>query len=128
MPEIAAAARPKFLTHLGAVVVGALTFVGTCRGIDRVLPFPAVPAVGPKYRYFAANRDNYDVLFLGSSRFYHQIIPREFDAAVEKLTGQRLRSFNAAYDAVWPPESYYYLRKLLELRPGKLRWVVIDAM
>lgn len=122
------AARPHFLTHLGALLVGAVAFAATCYGVARVLPFPAVDAIAPKYRYFAEHRDEYDVLFLGSSRFYHQIIPAEFDAAVEKLTGRRPRSFNAAYDAVWPPESYYFLRRLLQLRPAKLRWVVIDSL
>jgi hypothetical protein len=128
MPEAPPPARAKFLTHLAATIVGAAAFVLAGLGISALLPFPEVPAIAPKYLHLAAHGDAYDVLFIGSSRFYHQIIPREFDDAVEKLTGRRPRSFNAAYDAVWPPESFYLLRKLLALRPAKLRWVVIDAM
>jgi hypothetical protein len=63
------------------------------------------------------------VLFLGSSRFYHQIIPAQFDAAVGDV-----RSFNFGYDGMWPPESFYLLRQLLALRPARLKWVVIDLM
>lgn len=93
-----------------------------------MLPFPDVPAVGAKYRWFAQHKDDLDVLFIGSSRFYHQIVPKEFDEQVARATGQKVRSFNAAYDAMWPPESYYFLRKLLALHPRHLKWVVIDAM
>lgn len=123
-----AAKSGNLLTHVCAFLVGLGVFVGTCFAFTKSLPFPDVSAIAPKYRYFAQNRDKFDVLFIGSSRFYHQIIPAEFDAAVEKLTGHRTHSFNAAYDAVWPPESYYYLRQLLALKPANLRWVVIDAM
>jgi hypothetical protein len=123
-----AAKSANAAAHLGAFFVGVIAFAATCLVFVVTLPFPEVSAIAPKYRYFARNRDKFDVLFLGSSRVYHQVIPAEFDAAVEKLTGHRTHSFNAAYDAVWPPESYYYLRQILALRPSKLRWVVIDAM
>lgn len=129
MAETASAPeRDRIWRHVLAVFVALAAFVAGCWAIRAAMPFPNVPALGPKYRHLAAHRDRYDMLFVGSSRFYHHIIPAEFDAAVEKLTGFRPRSFNAAYDAVWPPESYYFLRKLLALRLPRLRWVVIDAM
>ncbi len=128
MAEVPARGQATLLTHFAAAFIGLAAFGGVCLGIARALPMPEVPSVSPKYRYFADNRDKYDTIFLGSSRFYHQIIPREFDDAVEKLTGRRTRSFNIAYDAVWPPESYFLLRELLALKPAKLRWVLIDAM
>ena len=94
-----------------------------CALLGRLAPFPEVPGIFPKWSYFAKNRDRIDVLFLGSSRFYHQIIPAQFDAAVG-----RGRSFNFGYDGMWPPESFYLLRQLLALRPARLKWVVIDLM
>ena len=94
-----------------------------CALVGKLAPFPEVPGIFPKWEYFQANRDRIDVLFIGSSRFYHQIIPAQFDAA----TGAA-HSFNCAYDGMWPPESYYLLRKLLALRPAHLRWVVVDLM
>ena len=51
-----------------------------CALVGRAAPFPEVPGIFPKWEYFQANRDRIDVLFLGSSRFYHQIIPAQFDA------------------------------------------------
>jgi len=38
-----------------------------------------------------------------------------------------MHSFNFGHDAMWPPESYYMLRKLLALHPRHLRWVFIDC-
>jgi hypothetical protein len=97
--------------------------VAGCVLVGRVAPFPEVPGIYPKWSYFAKNKDRIDVLFLGSSRFYHQIIPAQFDAAVGSG-----RSFNFGYDGMWPPESFYLLRQLLALRPARLKWVVIDLM
>lgn len=99
-----------------------------CAAIYHALPFPRPPGIYQKYLHFAEHRDEYDTLFVGSSRFYHHIIPRQFDATVAAATGQQLRSFNFGYDAMWPPESYYMLRQILALRPTRLRWVFIDMM
>ena len=62
------------------------------------------------------------------SRFYHQIIPAQFDAAVAVGGGPKVRSFNLACDALWPPESYYFLRKILALHSSRLHSVVIEMM
>lgn len=99
-----------------------------CALLFSLQPFPDVPGIGQKYRYFAQHKDRYDILFVGSSRFYHQIIPKQFDAEVEELAQQRLHSFNFGYDGMWPPESYFVVRQLLALRPQRLRWVVVDLM
>ena len=99
-----------------------------CTALRRALPFPEISVIGTKFRYLAAHQENYDVLFVGSSRFFHQIIPKQFDEAIAEATGQKLRSFNIGCDALWPPESYYYLRKILALRSPRLRWVVIEMM
>jgi hypothetical protein len=106
---------------LAAVVLG-------CGVLFSLRPFPDVPGIGPKYQYFRDHKDRYDVLFVGSSRFYHQIIPRQFDEQVSSGTSGSIRSFNFGYDGMWPPESYYVVRQLLALRPANLKWVVIDLM
>ena len=126
--DLPAAAR----TSVGALLLNGALFLAAgalfCTALGRVLPFPEISVVGTKFRYLAAHKDKYDVLFVGSSRFFHQIIPKQFDEAVSEATGQKLRSFNISCDALWPPESYYYLRKILALRSPRLRWVVIELM
>ena len=102
--------------------------IAGCALLGWMAPFPEVPGIFPKWAWFKKHRDQFDVLFLGSSRFYHQIIPKQFDAAVTAAVGAPVHSFNFGYDGMWPPESYYLLRRILALRPARLKWVVIDLM
>jgi hypothetical protein len=90
--------------------------------------YPKVGGVYEKYEHFAAHRDQYNLLFIGSSRFYHQIVPERFDSRVAAISGALVHSFNFGADGMRPPESFYLLRKILALQPPKLRWVVIEMM
>ena len=94
--------------------------VAMCATIRAALPFPKVLGIYQKWLYFSRNKDRYDVLFLGSSRFHHQIIPKQFDERVGSATGQALRSFNFGYDAMWPPDRFWILRQILPMNPAKL--------
>jgi hypothetical protein len=87
-----------------------------------------VPGIGQKYRYVAGHRDSLEILFVGSSRVFHHVIPERFEDRVGAATGHRPESFNFGHDGMWPPESYFVVRKLLELRPPKLKWVFIELM
>ncbi len=109
----------------GACFTAAL--VASAFLIGQLLPFPKVPAIAQKYQYLAENREQIDTLFTGSSRVFHQIDPQQFDAEAATL-GTPTRSANLAYDSIWPPESFYFLRRLLALRPPHLRWVFIELM
>jgi hypothetical protein len=126
--ELPSAAR----ISAGTLLCNASAFLAACAliclGLGATLPFPELPTLEPKYRFFAQRRNDYDVLFLGSSRFFHQIIPKQFDETVAATAGKKLRSFNIACDALWPPESFYFLHQILALRPAHLRWVVIELM
>lgn len=92
------------------------------------MPLGEVQGVGPKYRFLSERKDQFNLIFLGSSRVFHHFLPEQFDEQVAKNSGTTLKSFNFGYDAMWPPESFYMLRKVLALRPAHLRWVLIDLM
>ncbi len=91
------------------------------------LPFPDVPDIAAKWRYFAENKDRFDTIFVGSSRFRHQIIPRFFDEETA-AHGAVTHSLNLSYSGMWPPENFYFLRQLLALRPAHLKWVVFEVI
>jgi hypothetical protein len=112
---------------LSAVCFG-VAFACVCAALGWASPFPEVPGIAPKWNYFQQRREQFNVVFLGSSRFFHQIIPAQFDAAVAAAGGPATRSFNFAYDGMWPPESYYLVRQILATRPPQLKWLVIDLM
>ena len=104
-----------------------MAFAGTCGLLHSHLPFPSVPDLAPRFRYFEEHKDEFNVIFIGSSRIRHGIVPERFDEAAAK-SGFRAHSFNLGYSGMWPPESYYYLRQVLALRPKKLRWVIMELM
>lgn len=113
-------------------LVNAAFFLAVCAAgcalLGRLAPFPDVPGIFPKWAWFQKHKDQFDVLFLGSSRFFRQVIPQQFDAAVAAAGAAPVRSFNFGYDGMWPPESFFLLRQLLDARPARLKWVVIDLM
>ena len=65
-----------------------------------------------------------DTVFIGSSRVFHQFIPRQFDEAM-RAAGQPTRSLNLGVDGMVAPESYFAVEDFLSLHP-RLRWVFIE--
>lgn len=125
--------RPEFRRprRLAKGLLNAACFIAALEGgalvVGLALPFPPVPDVFAKYQYLAENRQQFDTLFVGSSRVFHQIDPQQFDAEVAALGG-RTRSLNLGYSGMWPPESFFFLRQILALRPPRLRWVFLELM
>jgi hypothetical protein len=109
-------------------ILYALCFVGglvACAVVMHpALPRPYVPFLDEKRSRFLADAAETDTVFLGSSRVYHQFIPRQFDAAM-RAAGQPTRSFNLGVDGMVAPESYFAVDDFLRLRP-RLRWVLIE--
>jgi len=123
-PERGPGAAIRALLIVGCFVAAA---AGAAVIIDSRLPFPPVPDIASRFRYFAQHQNEYDTIFVGSSRFRHHIIPQEFDAETA-AGGVTTHSFNLGYSGMWPPESFFYLRQVLALHPAKLHWVVIELM
>ena len=107
------------------VAIGTGAFLLTCMGLHAVLPFPEITAVSQKLRFFAAHKDEFDTLFIGSSRFYFQISPAIFDGVLRE-SGSPTRSFNFGIGGMNLPESAYLLEQVLNTKPRKLRWVFIE--
>lgn len=92
--------------------------------MQRLLPRTAVPVVDEKQSRLLAKAGEFDTVFIGSSRVYHQFIPEQFDAAM-RAAGQPTSSFNYGVDGLLPPESFFATDDLLRHRP-RLRWVFIE--
>jgi len=104
----------------------AAAFLITCVGLHAVLPFPEIDGgVSQKFRFFAAHKDEFDTLFIGSSRIYFQISPVIFDR-VTRESGLPTRSFNFGIGGMYLPETAYLLEQILNLKPRNLRWVFIE--
>jgi hypothetical protein len=118
--------RGTFVRALTSTVIGAAAFLLTCVGLRVVLPFPEIDGgVSQKFRFFAAHKDEFDTLFIGSSRVYFQISPAIFDR-VTRESGMPTHSFNFGIGGMYLPETAYLLEQILNLKPRKLRWVFIE--
>ena len=113
-------ARQAMLFATGLVATGA-----SCLIIHATAPFPDISQLRPKLDYFKQHRDEFDAVFVGSSRIYHHISPQLFDRTVQER-GHEIRSFNFGVHALSPPESFYIVDKILELKPRKLRWLFLE--
>jgi len=113
----------RALTNTG---IGAAAFLITCVGLRVVLPFPEIDGgVSQKFRFFAAHKDEFDTLFIGSSRVYFQISPAIFDR-VTRESGMPTHSFNFGVGGMYLPETAYLLEQILNLKPRNLKWVFIE--
>src|SRR5947207_705973 len=121
--------RPRAGSSLSRGVLNAgiavLAFILTCVGLNAYLPFPEIDVVSLKLRFFQQHRDDFDTVFIGSSRIRHQISPAIFDRTM-RSAGFLTRTFNFGVNAMVPPEDGYVLERLLHGRPRHLRWVFIE--
>ena len=113
----------RALTNTG---IGAAAFLLTCVALRAILPFPEIDGgVSQKFRFFAAHKDEFDTLFIGSSRIYFQISPAIFDR-VTRESGMPTHSFNFGIGGMYLPETAYLLDQILNLKPRNLKWVFIE--
>jgi hypothetical protein len=125
-PPHKAAGRKTFIRALINSAIGATAFLITCIALRTILPFPEIDGgVSQKFRFFAAHKDEFDTLFIGSSRLYFQISPAVFDR-VTRESGLPTNSFNFGIGGMYLPESAYLLEQILNLKPRNLRWVFIE--
>jgi hypothetical protein len=88
---------------------------------------PSIPeGVAEKLAFFTRHKDEFDTLFLGSSRFYYGVSPQSFDA-VTRANGVPTRTFNFGVDGMNPPENFYVLDQILKTQPRRLKWVFVEV-
>ena len=115
--------RPTRAISLSSLALAC--FAVTAIFLGRVAPYPRMGDLDDKLRFFEAHRDEYDVLFFGSSRVFRGVVPTVFDGEMTRL-GVPVRSFNFAVDGMGCHETAALVRRVLGQRPGRLRWVVVE--
>ena len=69
----------------------------------------------------------YDVLFLGDSRSHQGLDPNTFNASYLKLTGQKIKSYNAARPGMQSPFFYFIIKDYLTQSKHTPKAVVVNA-
>lgn len=123
-PPIHGSRRVLRVAFLGLLFCVGL--FGTSAVFHRLLPFPNVPTVKAKIDWLAAHGDEYDTLFVGTSRTFAHIVPELFDRLMAEA-GMPTHSFNLGVNGMRPPEDTYVLEAALAKRRAPLKLVVMEA-
>lgn len=110
----------------GYLLLFTTSLLAVGRGISAIVPWPAEYGLQAKFEHFAHHRDEYEAVFIGSSRMFRGVDPTVFDATLAER-GIRLHSFNLAVGGMDTFEQDYLLRRVLALDAPRLRWVFIEG-
>ena len=111
---------------LFAVVAWGFGFGLTVWLVNAWLPPAETPAyVRERLTHLAAHGDEYDAIFIGSSRIENHLMPAVFDRLVS-ARGFAMKSFNAGVHGMGTPEDSWMLDQILARRPARLRWVFLE--
>ena len=109
-----------------AVAAWVLGFGLSVRLAGLGLPPAETPAyVRERLTHLAAHGDEYDAIFIGSSRIKNHIMPAVFDR-LAGAGGRPMKSFNAGVHGMAVPEDAWMLEQILAGRPARLRWVFLE--
>src|ERR1043166_3764522 len=103
----------------------ALGFLLTAMAIHRFAPMRNVPVVKNKLLYFAQHKNEFDAVFIGTSRTQAGVKSAVFDAVLQ-AKGIKMRSFNLGVAGLWPPEEFWMIRRVLAQRPQSLKWIFLE--
>ncbi|MBD2480486.1 hypothetical protein [Planktothrix sp. FACHB-1365] len=92
----------------------------------QIAPAPEIPIISEKFRKFEEHKNDYNTLFFGSSRIYRHIIPRVFDRQMASK-GYNIKSYNLGVSGMNFAETYFFIQKILETKPLKVKWVFIES-
>ena len=96
-----------------------------CLGVGAV-SLRAAPAFGPKFQWFDEHKDNFEIVFIGSSRIAHGISPKLFDEIAAEQGGPHWRSFNLGKDKMKQRECLALARHVGSLHPRQLRYLFFE--
>src|SRR5213078_5314247 len=94
------------------VALCAAAFVCTCLVLHAFLPPPNSGDVSSKLRFFATHKDEFDTIFVGSSRIHNGVAPSIFDQVLAE-NGIPSRTFNFGGSGMYPPEEFHVLEQIL---------------
>lgn len=89
------------------------------------LPLSTTHGLRSKFETWRAHRDDYDILYVGSSALYRGIRPNVIDPMLSQH-GHRIRSFNLALPGMFSFETDAFLGRILDDAPPDLDLIVLE--
>lgn len=113
--------------HAGFLIgLFAVGFVATAAAIRPHVPWPREYGLGAKLAWFERHKDEFDVVYIGSSRVFRAFDPRVFEAELATL-GLHVRAFNLGTGGMRPFEMHHVLQAVVALRPARVRWILYEG-
>ncbi|MGK7894863.1 MAG: hypothetical protein AB4372_14915, partial [Xenococcus sp. (in: cyanobacteria)] len=69
----------KLAACAGIISIFGVTFALWSLIFGRITPLPEIPVVSYKLEKFSEKKDEYNTIFIGSSRIYRHVVPSQFD-------------------------------------------------
>jgi len=113
------------IRQLRNALILVLGLIGCAVAIRETTPAPFIQYLTPKVAHLQENPNKYDVLFVGSSRVFRQVIPGVFDEQVRKHDLD-LRSFNAGIPAAKSVEVWHFLNLLADDQRIRPQYVFVE--
>lgn len=101
-------------------------FTSTVAFVSHLSGYPEIGPLKEKLRYFERFKDNYEIVFIGSSRVYRGVIPTVFDDQMSSH-GLSVKSFNFAMAGMKAHEANALVRRVLAMKPARLAWIIVEA-
>jgi hypothetical protein len=118
---------PRDLVVFGAISACALVVGCLLLNLTVTRPFwrPDLGLLDEKFRALAAQKDEVDLVFLGTSRINQGIDPEAFDDAARQA-GAPVRSFNLGVEDMKCQEYWMCLDEISRMPLSRLKWVVVE--
>ena len=107
-------------------VLALLSFAVGAALVRSLVPPAEGGQLAIKLEYFAAHKDEYDAVYIGSSRVHHGLDPVLVDGELARA-GVELCSFNLGVAAMSTFEQDFLLHRVLDLQPERLRWIFLEG-
>lgn len=116
----------KFIILASGPVLGIGAFLLVASVMHALTPWPSDYGLGAKFEFFAEHKDEYEILFFGSSVIYRSVVPAVIENTL-RAGGEPLRCFNFGNPGMRAFETDHLLKEALALRPAKIKWVIVEA-
>ncbi len=116
----------RYLNPILCVLLFLAGLTGTALLINHRLPLPEILSITEKLHWLKKHGDQYDTLFIGSSRTNRHIRADLFDQYMV-AAGHPTHSFNLGVNAMRPPEDNFILEAALAHRQKPLKYVIVES-
>lgn len=114
---------PRRVLHVALAAIG---FGAVALGLHGLVPWPEEYGLRAKFDYFRDHKDEYDAVYIGSSRVFRSFDPLIIDPVIE-AERKPFHSFNLGIGGMVSFEMDFLLKQIVALEPARLKWIFIEG-